>query len=92
MLDCGPIKDRIKKAEHESALFGLCDVVALVAEVESLRAENERMRRVVEAARIAHEAGKDVAHGGSIDMAVAASKAFDSALAALSPTAGKETA
>lgn len=52
MLDLGPIKERIKKAEHESALFGLCDVVALVAEVESLRAENERMRRVVEAAKV----------------------------------------
>ena len=40
-LDLGPIKDRIKKAEHESALFGLCDVVALVAEVEALRSCGE---------------------------------------------------
>lgn len=80
MLDCGPIKDRIKKAEHESALFGLCDVVALVAEVESLRAENERMRRVVEAA-------KAFINGTALHPTMD----IYNALAALSTAAGKET-
>ena len=78
MLDCGPIKDRIKKAEHESALFGLCDVVALVAEVESLRAENERMRRVVEAA-------KAFINGTALHPTMD----IYNALAALSPSTGK---
>jgi len=55
-LDLGPIKDRMVRAtcvqDMNSVTLAALDIPALVAEVESMRAENERMRRVVEAAKV----------------------------------------
>lgn len=84
-LDLGPIKDRMVRAtcvqDMNSVTLAALDIPALVAEVESMRAENERMRRVVEAA-------KAFINGTALHPTMD----IYNALAALSPTAGKETA